>query len=88
MPAFVVEFAPAAVRDLKRLAPQVCLQLLRASRILERDSYPSSNPRVKLLAGMASRAYRLRAGDYRIIYRIEGGGVIVVRVAHRREVYR
>jgi mRNA-degrading endonuclease RelE of RelBE toxin-antitoxin system len=27
-------------------------------------------------------------GDYRIIYRIEGNQVLVVRVAHRREAYR
>jgi mRNA interferase RelE/StbE len=34
--------------------------------------------------------YRLRQGDYRILYSIDDGGrvVMVVKVGHRREVYR
>ena len=34
--------------------------------------------------------YRIRVGDYRVVYAIEDDGllVLVVRVAHRREVYR
>ena len=33
--------------------------------------------------------HRLRAGDYRVIYRIEGRRlvVLVIRIAHRREAY-
>ena len=36
------------------------------------------------------RLYRLRAGDYRIIYQIDDDRltVLVVRVGHRREIYR
>jgi mRNA interferase RelE/StbE len=33
-------------------------------------------------------AYRVRQGDWRAIFRIEEGDVIVDRIAHRREVYR
>jgi mRNA interferase RelE/StbE len=34
--------------------------------------------------------YRYRVGDYRIIYRLQSsqGGLVVLRVAHRREAYR
>ena len=88
MPAFSVEFTPAATRDLKRLDPAIRLQLLRASAVLEETPYPSSSDRIKILVGILPRHYRLRVGDYRIIYRIEGSRVIVVRVAHRREAYR
>lgn len=52
----------------------------------------ASNPRseqVKKLAGM-DELYRVRVGDYRIVYNIEDDRlvVLVVRIAHRREVYR
>jgi mRNA interferase RelE/StbE len=85
--AYNVEFTPAAVRDLKRLDPAVRLQLLRASAVLAAAPYPGASARIKVLAGILARHYRLRVGDYRLIYRIEGSQVIIVRVAHRREAY-
>ncbi len=30
---------------------------------------------------------KLRVGDYRIIYRIQNGGVIILKIGHRKEVY-
>lgn len=44
----------------------------------------------KRLVGDLSAYYRLRVGDYRIIYEIidEEVAVIVIRVRHRKEVYR
>jgi addiction module RelE/StbE family toxin len=54
---------------------------------------PSMMPRpsgVKALHGEERGYLRLRAGDYRIVYRIEDQKllVVVVRLGHRREVYR
>lgn len=42
---------------------------------------------VRPLAGSPG-AFRVRQGDWRAVFSIEGGDVIVDRVAHRREVYR
>lgn len=44
---------------------------------------------VRELAGESGR-FRLRVGDYRVIYRIDGDELVieVVEVGHRREVYR
>ncbi len=86
--AFAVEYAPAAVRDLKRLDPPIRVKLLKAAEVLARAPHPSPEGKVKLLVGISPPHFRLRVGDYRMVYRIEGAGVIVVRVAHRREVYR
>lgn len=85
---FRVEVTPAATRDLKRLDPYVRRQLLRAATILSDAPYPASSGRIKLLVGLEPPHFRLRVGDYRIIYRIEGNHVLIVRVAHRREAYR
>jgi mRNA interferase RelE/StbE len=53
---------------------------------LEKDPRPSG---VKKLAG-TNDAYRVRAGDYRILYTIDDRQKIVTiyRIRHRREVYR
>lgn len=88
MAAFSVEFTPAAARGLRRINPTIRLQLLKAARILEEAPYPEASARIKILVGISPRHYRLRVGDYRIVYRIENVCVIVVRVAHRREIYR
>lgn len=47
-------------------------------------------PAAKALSGSSKRYVRLRIGDYRIIYRIDRKNltVLVVKVGHRRDVYR
>ena len=42
---------------------------------------------VKTLTGQWRGCWRIRTGDYRVIFRVEDDRVIVVRIAHRREVY-
>jgi mRNA interferase RelE/StbE len=60
-------------------------------RIIARIEALADNPRpqgYEKLAG--SSAYRIRQGDYRIIYTINDGTIVVemIRVGHRRDVYR
>lgn len=85
---FDVEFTPSAARDLKRLDPYVRHQLLQVAAVLRQAPYPSGSSRIKPLLGLEPLHFRLRIGDYRLIYRIEARRVIVVRIAHRREAYR
>jgi len=61
------------------------------NRILARLAALEVNPRpadVKKLKGRA--AWRIRAGDYRVIYEIHDRvlQIIVITVGHRREIYR
>jgi mRNA interferase RelE/StbE len=72
-------------KELDRLPEEI------AARIMARWSALESNPRppdVKKLKGR--QGWRVRAGDYRIIYEILDRElvVIVVTIGHRREVYR
>lgn len=76
----------AAERDLKRLSVDV------HDRVIEAIKGLSSNPRphgCKKLAG-SSNDWRIRVGDYRVLYEIADTIRIVRvnRVRHRREVYR
>lgn len=81
-----IEFSPSAERQLKSLPREVQVRLKARIDALAEDSRPRGAER---LSG-AEEYYRIRAGDYRVIYAIEGRDliVLVVRVGHRRDVYR
>jgi mRNA interferase RelE/StbE len=76
----------AAVRDLNRLAPDVHDRIVEALQKLARNPRP---PGCRKLAGTRND-WRIRVGDYRVIYEIADAvrEVRVNRVRHRREVYR
>jgi mRNA interferase RelE/StbE len=85
--AYTVQLKPAAWRDLKKIKDQAVLRRIGAAI----DGL-ATNPRpleVKALQGDPS-ILRIRVGDYRILYTIEDAVllVLVVRIGHRREVYR
>lgn len=42
----------------------------------------------KRLTGTFDGFFRLRVGDYRVIYCLISAGVLILRIAHRKEVYR
>lgn len=83
---FAIDFKPAALRQLKKIS------LNSQKRVLQKINSLAENPLpdgVKKLAGSAS-LFRVRVGDYRIVYLIENEELIVliVAVGHRREIYR
>jgi mRNA interferase RelE/StbE len=77
-----------AVRQLRAIPQQAALTILRAVATLG-DDPRTGDADLKKLTGYADR-YRLRVGDYRVIYEIEDAElvILVVGVGHRREVYR
>ena len=81
-----IEFRPAALRDLEGFDKTARVRLGRKIEKLATNPRPSG---VKKLAG-EDGLWRVRVGDYRIIYRIEDDRlvVLVIRIGHRREVYR
>lgn len=86
MSSYRVEFTSAAAKELKKLDPGVRRRILLVIADLERDPRPNG---CKKLVG-ESNAWRIRIGDYRVLYEVLDGVLVVtvVRVAHRREVYR
>ena len=85
-----VEIDPAAERELKKLDAQVTCRLLKF--LFERVSR-LDDPRSIGQALQGSRLgnlWKYRIGDYRVIVNIEDDTltILVVRVGHRREVYR
>lgn len=87
--AWAIEFLPEAAKDLRKLDRAVAARILTT---LEDRIATLGNPRVigSALTGDHPVYWRWRIGDYRVVARIEDARitVLVVRVAHRREVYR
>jgi mRNA interferase RelE/StbE len=78
---------PSAQKFLCKLRDKtLAVRLVAAMRGLASDPRP---PGCEKLAGMES-LYRIRVGDYRIVYQIQDEVllVLVVKIGHRREVYR
>jgi mRNA interferase RelE/StbE len=77
-----------AARQLRVIPQPAALTILRALTPLGDDPRRQDTD-IKKLAGYADR-YRLRVGDYRVIYEIADEQVIIliVGVGHRREAYR
>ncbi len=86
--AWRIEFTPAAAKELKKLGREPAARIIRT---LEQRIATLDDPRElgKSLVGDWSGFWRWRMGDYRVIAKIEDERVVilVVRVAHRREVY-
>ncbi len=84
MSRYRIEVRPAAARALRKLDPNVRPRIQGAIALLAEDPRP---PAARLLRGRPG--YRLRVGDYRIIYTVADDLllVVVVTVGHRRDVY-
>ena len=82
---YEVRLAPAAVRQLPKLDPPGRRRVQAAIDLLAEDPRP---PGARQLVGGAGE-WRVRTGDFRIIYDIRDGEllVLVVKVGHRRDVY-
>ncbi|MBI5211697.1 MAG: type II toxin-antitoxin system RelE/ParE family toxin [Elusimicrobia bacterium] len=81
-----IEFVPSAARAFTKLEQSVRERIIPRIDALAVDPRPHG---AEKLSGVENR-YRLRVGDYRVIYAIEDGLrlVIIAVIAHRREVYR
>ena len=86
MASFKVEIKPAAQKDFRRIPQKTLFRILEAIQELEKEPFPAYTKKL----AHSDRLYRLRVGDYRIIYEveIEISTVAVHYVRHRSNVYR
>ena len=85
--SYEIEWAAPALRELRKLDKQTARRVLRAVTGLATDPRPA---RVRALSAQPAGTMRLRVGDFRVVYVIDDEEIriLVVRVAHRRGVYR
>lgn len=73
-------------KTMDRMETSARKRILRAANSLAHNPRP---PGARKLSGMAD-TWRIRVGDYRILYTIEDDQliVLVIKIGHRRDVYR
>jgi mRNA interferase RelE/StbE len=83
---YEVALTPAAARQLRKFDPRVRRRVQAAIELLATEPRPPAATR--LVGG--SGEWRVRTGDYRIVYEIEDERllVLVLSVGHRRELYQ
>lgn len=84
--AYSISYAASAAKALRKLDRAAARRLLQAIERLADDPRPAGCRQLKGGDG----EFRIRVGDYRIVYDIEDDRlvVLVLRVGHRREIYR
>lgn len=86
MAAWRIEWKSSAARELRRLARPVIPRIIEAVAALAVNPLPVG---VKKLHG-SEQTYRIRVGDYRILYELQRQQITIaiIRVRHRKDVYR
>ena len=82
--AYNIVYKKSVQRDLKRLSKAEVHRILnQVEEELSKkaDTYP-------VLKGQFAGLRKYRVGDYRVIYALLGDDVIVLRISHRKDVYR
>ncbi len=82
---YSLKIKQSALKEIQRLDKSQQIRLIEAIDKL------TDNPHIgKLLKGEFSGLRRIRVGSYRVIYEINEGEVLILilRIAHRKDVYR
>ena len=85
MEKYKISIKKSAVKELETIPKEYLSKIISRIRSLSESPRPSGSQKLS-----AKEQYRLRQGDYRIIYAIEDDEktVQIVKIGHRRDVYR
>lgn len=87
MPSYQLNVADSVYKQLKKLTRVERKRVVPAILALEENPFPSGK-KWKRLKTANARLLRLRVGDYRVLYEVEGSFVYVLAVVHRRDLER
>lgn len=83
---YKIKFKPSALKAFKKLNEQTQKRIAKIIELLKIDQLPFG---VEKLKG-SNNFYRLRAGDYRIIYTIEKDRllILILKIGNRKDIYK
>jgi mRNA interferase RelE/StbE len=87
MASYKIAFKTSAEKDLRRLPKPAITSILTAIDALAINPYPTD---IKKLKGLERPYFRLRVGNYRVIYEVHNQELVVhiIEIGHRKEIYR
>ena len=86
MASYRIEWKPSALKELRKLPNDAIVRIVLAVERLKENPLPHGSQ--KLSGGHSS--YRIRTGDYRVIYTVSDALLVVeiVKIGHRKDVYK
>ena len=81
---YKINYKGSVAKDLKRLNPKDTLRIINKTERILTENPQAGSP----LTGEFQGLFRLRVGDYRVIYAHDSEQIIILRIAHRKDVYR
>jgi len=86
MDSYEIQWKDSAERDLRNIEPQQVPRIVKAVESLVDNPFPRQHRKLR----GSERDYRIRVGDYRVIYQVDTKRKVltIYHVRHRREAYR
>ena len=82
--AYKVLYKTSVRKDLKRIDKKEVVKILNVS-----EGKLSESPKAgKRLTGEFTGLYSYRVGDFRVVYTLLGESILILRISHRKDVYR
>ena len=85
MPKYSINFAPAAAKQLRKLSHDAQVRIGDTIDKLANNPFPQGYKKLVVQKDL----YRVRVGNYRIVYQVSSGKllILIVRIGHRKDVY-
>ena len=86
MESYRIEWKSSAEKELKAIDRQHIPRILEAVESLAINPFPSQTRKLRDV----EKSYRIRVGDYRIVYQVDEkeGMVTIYHIRHRKDIYR
>ena len=81
-------YAPHSLDYLRTVSKKLRKQIVSKIKQLAFDPYPPTSKPVQGMVDGEERVYRIRSGDYRILYCVRGDIVVILDIGHRKDVCR
>ena len=84
MEEFKITFTKVSQKDIDSIDARIKFKLLKAIKLLEVYPFPRGDI-IKKLKGAHIPIYRLRVGDFRVVYHIDGRNIVVFFIVDRKD---
>jgi mRNA interferase RelE/StbE len=83
---FVFEFKKKATKELEKFPPQIRKRILKKLKFYSLQENPLRF--AEKLKDRRFGEYRFRIGDYRMLFDVEDHRIVILKVGHRKDIYR
>lgn len=79
---YAIQWKEHALRDIENLETSIARRIVKKVEELSENPFSKDIKRLK-----GSNDFRLRIGDYRVIFSISGAEIQILKVGHRKNIY-